>query len=178
MTRLVVCRHIDPAEPATAEALAHVLRPLPFAAVYTSPLARAHDTALAVAREHELTPAVVEDLREIDLGEVEGRPFDEYPDELQAALLRTPAEACFPGGETFTELRQRVCAAVNEITERHPDATVAVITHAGPIRALLAAWLRIDGDAVFRLDQRYGAVNVVDWVDGVPLVRLVNGARP
>jgi broad specificity phosphatase PhoE len=178
MTRLVVCRHVDPADPAAAEALAHVLRPLPLAAVYTSPLARAHDTAAAVARRHALTPGVVEALREIDFGEVEGRPFDEYPDELQAALLREPGEARFPGGETFAELRQRVCAAVDEITGRHPDATVAVITHAGPIRALLAEWLRIDCDAIFRVDQRHGAVNVVDWIDGVPFVRLVNGTRP
>jgi ribonuclease H / adenosylcobalamin/alpha-ribazole phosphatase len=178
VTRLVVCRHVDPAESGAAEALAHVLRPLTLAAVYTSPLARARDTAAAVARRHALTPEVVDGLREIDLGEVEGRPFDEYPDELQAALLRTPTEASFPGGESFAELTQRVCAAVDEITERHPDATVAVITHAGPIRALLAAWLRIAGDAIFRLDQRFGAVNVVDWIDGVPLVRLVNGTRP
>lgn len=178
MTRLVVCRHVDPADPAAAEALAHVLRPLPFAAVYTSPLARAHDTAAAVARRHALTPAVVEALREIDLGEVEGRPFDEYSDELRTALLCTPAETRFPGGETFGELRQRVCAAVDKITERHPGATVAVITHAGPIRALLAEWLRIDGDAIFRVDQRHGAVNIVEWIDGVPFLRLVNGTRP
>jgi broad specificity phosphatase PhoE len=49
------------------------------------------------------------------------------------------------------------------------------VTHAGPIRALLAQWLGIDGDGVFRLDQRLAAVNVVDWTDGIPCVRLVNG---
>ena len=50
--------------------------------------------------------------------------------------------------------------------------------NAGAIRALLAAWLHIADDAIFRIDQRYGSVNVVDWIDGVPLVRLVNGTRP
>jgi broad specificity phosphatase PhoE len=178
VTRLVICRHVDPNDPAAARALAHALHPLPLAAVYTSPLRRARETAAAVAQEHALAPVVVDALREIDLGGVEGRSFDEYPAELQEALLERPTQASFPGGETYGELQRRVCAAVDEIVVRHPDSTVAVITHAGPIRALLGAWLRVEGDAVFRLDQRYGAVNVVDWTDGFPLVRLVNGTRP
>jgi hypothetical protein len=53
--------------------------------------------------------------------------------------------------------------------------TIAAVTHAGSIRAALAAWLHIADEAIFRVDQRYAAVNVVDWIDGVPLVRLVNG---
>jgi probable phosphoglycerate mutase len=178
MSRLVICRHADPGDPTGAAALAHVLEPLRLGAVHTSPLARARETAAAVARPHALMPAVAEGLREIDLGEVEGRSFDDYPRQLREALLRDPTHARFPGGETYTELQRRVSAAVDEIVARHRDATVAVITHAGPIRALLAAWLHIADDAIFRLDQRYGSVNVVDWIDGVPLVRLVNGTRP
>ena len=178
MTRLVICRHADPADPTGAVALAHVLAPLPLAAVHTSSLIRARETAAAVARPHALTPVVVEALREIDRGEVEGRAFDDYPRELRDALLRNATEVRFPGGEGYAELRRRVCAALDEIVARHPDETVALITHAGPIRALLAAWLRMADDAIFRLDQRYGSVNVVDWIDGVPLVRLVNGTRP
>jgi broad specificity phosphatase PhoE len=178
VTRLIVCRHVDPTDPEAAQTLAHALRPLPLTAVHTSPLPRAHATAEAVAWEHDLTPLVVDDLREIELGDVDGLGFDDYPADLQSALLRTPTLARFPDGETYGELRRRVCAAVEEIAERHPEATVAIVTHAGPIRALLATWLQMDDDAVFRIDQRYGAVNVIDWIDGVPLVRLVNGTQP
>jgi broad specificity phosphatase PhoE len=178
MTRLVVCRHADPGDPTGAEALAHVLEPLPLTAVYTSPLARARETAAVVARPHALTPTVADGLKEIDLGEVEGRAFDDYPPDLRDALLRDPTRARFPRGETYAELRRRVCPAVDEIVARHRDSTVAAITHAGPIRALLAAWLHVADDAIFRIDQRYGSVNLVDWIEGVPLVRLVNGTRP
>lgn len=177
MTRLVICRHVDPDDSDAAEALAHVLRPLPLAAVHTSPLARARATAHAVARDHDLAPSVVDDLREIDFGDVDGRSFDDYPADLRAALLQTPMQARFPGGESYVELRRRVFAAVEKIVELHPDTTVAVVTHAGPIRALLATWLQMNDDAVFRIDQRYGAVNVVEWTEGIPLVRLVNGTR-
>jgi broad specificity phosphatase PhoE len=52
------------------------------------------------------------------------------------------------------------------------------VTHAGPIRAALAAWLGISEEGIFRIDQRPASVNVVDWLDGVPLIRLVNGTRP
>ena len=84
----------------------------------------------------------------------------------------------FPGGETYGELRKRVCPALEAITAAHPDQTVAVVTHAGPIRAALSVWLGMSDEAVFRIDQRLAAVNVVDWLDGVPLIRLVNGERP
>jgi broad specificity phosphatase PhoE len=50
--------------------------------------------------------------------------------------------------------------------------------HKGSIRAALGAWLGIAGEAIFRIDQRTASVNIVDWLDGVPVVRLVNGTRP
>jgi broad specificity phosphatase PhoE len=52
------------------------------------------------------------------------------------------------------------------------------VSHAGSIRAALADWLGIAGDGVFRIDQRTASVNVVDWVDGTPIVRLLNGTHP
>jgi broad specificity phosphatase PhoE len=57
---------------------------------------------------------------------------------------------------------------------RHPGAAVAVVSHAGPIRAALATWLLMADEGVFRLDQRLASVNIVDWHDGIPFIRLVN----
>ena len=67
--------------------------------------------------------------------------------------------------------------ALDELAARHPDETVAVVTHAGPIRAALATWRLLPDEAVFRIDLDFGSLTVVELVDGVPLVRLVNG-RP
>jgi alpha-ribazole phosphatase len=176
VTRLLLCRHAEPGRPGAAAELADALHPVAFDALYTSPLERALVTARALAGGRGLVPTIVDDLREIERGEAEGLPFDELPPELQESLLRTPAHVRFPGGESFAGVCARATEAAAEIVARHPDDAVAVVTHAGPIRALLAAWLGIDGDAAFRLDQRYAAVNVVDWTDGIPFVRLVNGA--
>jgi hypothetical protein len=43
------------------------------------------------------------------------------------------------------------------------------------LRAGVAAWLSMPDEAIFRLDQRYCGVTIVDWLDGEPLVRLLNG---
>ena len=69
MTRLVLCRHAEPGNPAQVGALAHELAALPLAAVYTSPLARALETARAIAVPHGLEPVAVPALREIERGE-------------------------------------------------------------------------------------------------------------
>lgn len=172
---LVLCRHAAAGESKQAQELAGALASLTIAAVYSSPLARALDTARSIAQAHGLEPVEVDALREIDFGEVEGLEFDSLPAALQEGLLREPLATRFPGGETYGELQERVCEGLTAIRVRHPDATVVVVTHAGAIRAALGAWLGIRGDEIFRLDQRHASVNVVDWVDGVPIVRLVNG---
>jgi broad specificity phosphatase PhoE len=169
--RLVLCRHAEAGNTAQAEFLAQELRGLDLAAVYTSPLERAVTTAARIAM-----PTVVDDLREIDLGDVEGLQFEDYPRELQRALLDTPATATFPGGESYEQLRARVTAALEDIVARHDGETVAAISHAGAIRAALATWLGVPPGASFRLDQSFCAVNVIDWLDALPFVRLVNGA--
>jgi broad specificity phosphatase PhoE len=145
-------------------------------AVYTSPLARAVETAHAVAAVHGLKPIVGVDLREIELGEVDGLQFEEYPHQLQQELLQSPATVRFPGGESYEELRARVVAALDELVARHGGETIVVVSHAGANRAALATWLGVGGDAALRIDQSLAAVNVVDWTEGKPFVRLVNGA--
>jgi broad specificity phosphatase PhoE len=178
VTRLVVCRHADPTGPEGALALSQVLLPLRLSVVYASPLTRARETAQVIAEPRGLTPILVGDLREIEVGEVDGLAFDDYPAELQDGLLRAPERVRFPGGESYADMRGRVTRAVRGIVARHPGATVGVVTHAGPLRALLGNWLEMRDEAVFRLDQGYGAINIVDWTDGVPFVRLVNGPWP
>ncbi len=166
MSLLLLCRHV--AADDDPRALARRVRKHRPEAVYTSPLERARRTAAAIG-----TPTADERLREIDFGEVEGLGFDELPPELQSALLTEPTRTRFPGGETYGDLRDRVVAALDEIVARHRVA--AVVSHAGPVRAALATYLLMDEAALWRIDQRPGALNVVEFVEGVPLVRLLNG---
>jgi broad specificity phosphatase PhoE len=181
VTRLVLCRHVAPGEDA-AELAQRVTAYEP-AALYTSPLERAlrtsHILVHSLGRDAQpglrVEPVVDDRLREIDFGDVEGLGFDELPPGLQRGLLREPTRVRFPGGETYAELQDRVGEALDEIARRHDGQTVVVVSHTGSIRAALARWLLTPDEAIFRLDQRYGAVNVVDLIEGTPVVRLVNG---
>jgi broad specificity phosphatase PhoE len=191
----VLVRHLDPDEsvrgraygaldaplaPAArrrAELLARQLEVLPLAAVYSSPLRRARDTAAPIAARHGLVPVTHDGLREIEFGELEGRLYEEievgWP-ELFRSWMEEPTRTRFPGGESFADLRARVLAASDEIRGRHTGATIAVVAHGGVTRTVLAAALTMPDEALFRLDQCYGGVSVVDWFGDVPLVRLVN----
>ena len=55
-------------------------------------------------------------------------------------------------------------------------AKVLVVTHGGVIRAGVASWLELPDHAIFRLDQSYCGVTVVEWVENAPIVRVLNGS--
>lgn len=163
-----------------AQLLARTLDSIPLAAVYTSPRERAVATAAPLAVAHGLTPIVDDALRELDFGDFEGRTYDEIASrhpELYRQWMETPTLVQFPGGESYARLRVRALAAMEAIRGRHDGETFAIVSHGGVLRAMLAGCLSIPDEAIFRIDQSYGAISIVDWIDSVPLVRLLN-AQP
>jgi broad specificity phosphatase PhoE len=160
-----------------AAKLAQALDGVRLDAVYASPLRRALETATPLAVHHKLVPVVHEDLREIDFGEIEGNRYEEIeqgrPD-LFRSWMSDPTGVSFPGGESFADLRLRVLGAAEEIRARHHADTVALVAHGGPIRVLLAAALAMPDDAIFTLDQAYGALSVIDWLGETPVVWTMN----
>ena len=195
--RLILVRHAEPDERVRdriygrldpelsgrgrehAAAIAAGLQNEPIAAVYTSPRLRALATAGPLASRLGLEARVEDDLREIDFGELEGLTLAEaverYP--AESRWTAAPAEALFPGGESVAGLHTRAIAAARSIAARHEGETAAVFTHAVVIRAILADALAMAPDAMFRLDQSYGGISVVEWFDGNAFVRVVNAVR-
>jgi broad specificity phosphatase PhoE len=198
VTRLLLVRHAQPPEEARgrcygsldvglsvrgrrhAQFLGRTLDRIPLAAVYVSPSQRAVETAAPLAAIHGLTAIVDEGLREIDFGDFEGQSYDEiehnHP-ELYRQWMETPTLVQFPGGETYTRLRVRALAAMEAIRARNAGATAAVVSHGGVLRAMLADCLSMPDEAIFRLDQSYAALSIIDWIDSTPIVRLLN-AQP
>lgn len=158
--------------------LGRVLDGIPLAAVYTSPRIRARRTAAPLAGVNGLSPTIVDALRELDFGDLEGRRYEDIArdsPQLFAAWMSEPTSVQFPGGENFADLRTRVLDTIAAIRERHTSQVVAVISHGGVIRAVLADALDMPDHSIFRLEQSYGGISIVDWVDGTPTVRLLNG---
>ncbi len=126
-----------------ALALAKRLYSESFEAFYSSPLARARETAEAVAAGHNMQVVYDDRLRERHLGEWTGLTFEE-------ARARNPAEAVDdwripgpPGGESQAQLMARVAGALDEIAARHPEGTVGVFSHGGSLSAYLEHLLGI-----------------------------------
>lgn len=106
------------------------------AAIYSSDLARASQTARVVA--DRLGMKLVEDrgLREIDVGSWSGLTRAEVEQRFPEGYARWLGGEIGHDGETREQFTQRVVAAVARIAARHHDATVLVVTHGGAIRAL------------------------------------------
>jgi alpha-ribazole phosphatase len=193
MRRLVLIRHaeveasllgriygsldpaLSPAGRAHAEALSAWLRPVRLDALHSSPSRRAQETAAPLARERHLQVALHPGLRDIDFGEWEGRSFEELErdePELYRSWMTQPTQLRFPGGEDFREVKARVLAALGEI--RSNASAAALVAHGGVNRIILADALGLADENVFRFDQPLGAISVVDWIDGAPVVRAVN----
>jgi alpha-ribazole phosphatase len=193
MSRLVLIRHAEPDESmrgrsygrldvplspaggAQAAAVAELLRDARLDAIFASPLRRAIDTAAPLAEARGLTVVTHDGLRELDFGALEGLTFDDIArdrPELYESWMTDPTETQFPDGESFADLSERALAAAAEIRSEHERA--AIVAHGGVIRAILVDALQMPPRAIFRLDQPYGAISVVDWIDATAVVRTLN----
>lgn len=115
---------------AQARELAEALADEPFDAVYSSDLLRAHETARIVAERKGLDVTAVPDLRETRFGSWEGLTDDDVAHRFPG--LGRPEDA-----ESREEMATRVLEAIRRIAETHPDQRVLVVTHGGPVRAVL-----------------------------------------
>jgi probable phosphoglycerate mutase len=123
-----------------ARRLAERLEGGDYDALYTSDLARAGETAEALGPAVGLDPIALSELREVALGEWEGRTRDEliasYPREWER-WLREPSWDIPPGAEGADAFERRVAGAIEGLFARHPHQEVLVVTHGGVIQVAL-----------------------------------------
>jgi alpha-ribazole phosphatase len=147
-----------------ARAIAEELAAEPFAAIYTSPLQRCAVAARMLAEGRDCPLVTFDALREIDFGRFEGHTFDdlarEYPD-IYRRWMEDPTEVEFPGGESYAALRRRVLGAVGGLRARHPGQSIAVVTHGGVIRTLVAEAQGMDPRRMFEIEVTYGSIRRV-----------------
>jgi probable phosphoglycerate mutase len=144
--------HLTDRGRAEAQALGQRLAKAAIAAVYSSPLERAFETAEYVASPHGLAVKTVDGLAESQCGEWTGQPVDEVTKtELWRQFQLFPSTARFPGGESIMELQSRMVAAFEEIRLAHPGQTVALVSHSDPLKTAVAYYIGIPLDLYQRL---------------------------
>jgi len=151
--------------------------PKSVAAIYTSPLRRAAETAERIAGAFELPIVPEPDFREMCLGRWEGMTVAE----IQAAFpgtyerwLADPLTHPAPGGEKLEAFFARVVGAFARMRESRPEADGILVSHGGVVKALLCHVLGLDMRALFRIKQDNTAVNQIELDRDVRRVLLVN----
>jgi alpha-ribazole phosphatase len=149
-------------------------------AVYCSDLARAATSAEILAGPHGLVPIRVPALRERSFGIWEGMTFLEikkrYPVEFES-WAEDPLEFSPVGGESTMGVQERVIPEVERIIKKHAGRHVAIVAHGGINRIVLCHILGMPLRNIFRIEQDYAAVNIVEFWDKYPVLKLLNGVE-
>jgi probable phosphoglycerate mutase len=166
--------HLNETGRAQAAALADRLADAGIRVIYSSPLERAVETIRPLADRLQLPVTTRERLIEIDTGEWTGAVFAELAGDAhwrRFNLFRSSTR--IPGGELMSEVQTRMCLELEELRCRHPEQTVALVSHADVIRFALAHYAGIPIDLAQRLEVRPASVSVLALEDhGATILRL------
>ncbi len=160
----------------TADALVDVkLR-----AVYSSPIERTWETAEIIARPHDLEPVAEQGLLEVDYGRWSGRTLKSlYRLKAWRTVQMTPSRMVFPGGEAIAEAQRRAVETCEALSRRHVRDTIALVSHADIIKAILSHFLGQPLDLFQRIVVSPASVSVVDLPrQGLPTLVAMNTLAP
>ena len=142
---------------------ARLLADMDIAAIYSSPVQRAMQTARIVAEHNSLDVVPDDRLIEIDMGEFTGMKYDDLMAKYGNVFLRfyqDDSEFAGLGVETFSSVRARVREMVGYVLERHRGENTVLVTHMDPIKAMLSTVLDIAPDSLHRIIIANGSLNV------------------
>ena len=148
-------------------------------AVYSSDLDRSRYCAELVAAAHNLSVNTCESLRELHIGDWEGRTWAElqeaYPDDWQLRL-QDLVNFQVPGGESLQDAADRIRPTIRGIITRHLGGDVVLVAHGGVNRIVLLDAIGAPLEQAFSIEQDYGCLNIIDYlIDGNAVVKLLNG---
>ena len=131
------------------------LQDVRFDVVYSSDLARAYDTARAIAQYQQDSTIILDrKLREMNYGVLQGVPISDFATVLEPYGFATEwGSGAFsakglapPGGESLRQLRNRVARFVARLDADHSDnevRKVLVVTHGGFLRVMMTVLLEL-----------------------------------
>lgn len=147
-------------------------------AFFCSDLKRAKKGAEIIGSLHDAVPVACPEFREINLGIWEGLTRDEilerYPQEYHLRL-QDLAYSHIEQGESFKDLQTRVISRLSTILREWKGKNILLMAHGGVNRVILFHALDLDLQLLPRVDQDYGCLNIIDYFDDGPVVKLVNG---
>ncbi len=168
--------HLADSGRAQAETAAQRIAALPKVdAIYASPLERARETAAPIGRALGQRVHVDKGLLECDFGEWTGAELKQLMKLPEwGTVQRAPSTFRFPGGESFTEMQSRMVTAVDRLRAQHAGGVIVCVSHADPIKALVAHAMGTHLDLFQRIVISTCSVSAVAYSVGGPIVLTVN----
>ncbi|MBP2637634.1 MAG: pspB [Firmicutes bacterium] len=146
-------------------------------AVFCSDLVRSVATAEIIAKPLNLAPTSRRDLREISMGNWEGKTFTEierlYPTEY-VERGKDIVNYVIPGGESFATCQTRILAAFTELVST-TTGNILIVGHAGVNRILLCHILGMPLENLFHIAQDYSCINIIAAEKNQYHIKLLNG---
>lgn len=166
--------HLNETGRGQALGLAERLARAPIAAIYSSPLERARETAEPLAERLGLEIRLLDELGEIRFGEWTGRTLDELSGEpLWQRFNALRSLTRVPGGELMLETRTRVIEALARLRRAQANELIAVVSHGDVIRAAVTYYAGVPLDLFQRIEIGPASVSVVEVSEyGPRLLRL------
>ncbi|MEC9339294.1 MAG: MSMEG_4193 family putative phosphomutase [Actinomycetota bacterium] len=145
------------------------------AAIYSSPLVRTRETATPISNALGIPIKQSRGLIELDVGDWTGRKLNQLR-KLKAwsTVQKYPSGFRFPNGESFVEMQTRISQTVDGFVSDHPGATVVAVSHADPIRALIAHAMGTHLDLFQRIVVSPCSVTAILYTPNGPVVLAVN----
>ena len=146
-------------------------------AIYSSPLARARETARAIARLRNLKVEPLEAMIDMSFGNWEGHAHQEIREidsETYRQWVESPHLARLPGGESLDDVRVRSMAALEDLVRNHPGENLVLVSHRVICKVLICAILGLDNSHFWQITQDTTAINLIQHRNGKYILSLVN----
>lgn len=144
-------------------------------ALYCSPLERTRETAAPIAKALGTRAVTDRGLLECDFGDWTGESLAKLSKLPEwRTVQQAPSTFRFPNGESFTEMQVRIVSAIDRLRAQHPGGTIVCVSHADPIKAVIAHAVGTHIDLFQRIVVSTCSISALSWFDGGPVVLAVN----
>ncbi len=132
--------------------------------IYSSDLKRCISTAREIARDRKIEILARAGLREIDLGDMEGKTQEEMKEkhEWYENRKKDKYNSPFPNGESYADVEKRVAPVLKEIQQENRDSTVAIVAHECANRVIIGKLLGLEEKKVEKIIQPQGFIYFID----------------
>ena len=158
-----------------ANKLAEWLKGLPIAAIYSSPLERATETAEPLAKMLNKEVSISEDFLEINFGDWTNLTIEELEKDSTFQLYNSfRSFTNIPNGELMVEAQARFIKGLQKLCVQHPNETVAVFSHGDLIKAAVAYYAGTPLDMFLRIEISPASVSIINVFEETAQILLVN----